>query len=158
PTFQEVIDLSRRMSAELHRNVGIVPEIKHSTYFKNQGLAIEPKFVDILNRNGLNRPDAKVVLQSFEVTNLVELRKVLRIQFVQLTSATGAPFDLIAKGDPRTYADIVSPKGLRDVARYAQWIGPDKNQVIGRDATNHLLPPTSLVSDAHKAGLKVVAY
>jgi glycerophosphoryl diester phosphodiesterase len=158
PTFQEVIDLARRLSNELHRTVGIVPEIKHSTYFKAKGLAIEPKFVDVLNRNGLNRPDAKVVVQSFEVTNLIELRRVLRVQFVQLTSATGAPYDFVAKGDPRTYADIVSPKGLRDVARYAQWLGPDKNQVIGRDAKGFLLPPTSLVADAHQAGLKVVAY
>jgi glycerophosphoryl diester phosphodiesterase len=158
PTFQEVIDLARRLSNELHRTVGIVPEIKHSTYFRAKGLAIEPKFVDTLNRNGLNRPDAKVVVQSFEVTNLIELRRVLRVQFVQLTSATGAPYDFVAKGDPRTYADIVSPKGLRDVARYAQWLGPDKNQVIGRDAKGFLLPPTPLVADAHQAGLKVVAY
>jgi glycerophosphoryl diester phosphodiesterase len=158
PTFQEVIDLSRRLSRELHREIGIVPEIKHSTYFRSQGKAIEPTFVSILNRNGLNRTDAKVVLQSFEVTNLVELRRVLKIQFVQLTSATGAPFDFIAKGDPRTYADIVSPAGLRDVAKYAQWLGPDKNQVIPRNAAGFLQAPTSLVADSHKAGLKVVAY
>jgi glycerophosphoryl diester phosphodiesterase len=158
PTFQEVIDLSKRLSKELHREIGIVPEIKHSTYFRSQGKPIEPTFVSMLNRNGLNRPDAKVALQSFEVGNLVALRRELRIQFVQLTSATGAPFDFIASGDKRTYADIVSPAGLRDVARYAQWIGPDKNQVIPRNAAGFLQPPTSLVADAHKAGVKVVPY
>ncbi|TCO64881.1 glycerophosphodiester phosphodiesterase [Actinocrispum wychmicini] len=158
PTFQEVIDLSRRLSAELHREIGIVPEIKHSTYFRGQGLPIEPTFVAMLNRNGLNRPDAKVIVQSFEVGNLIELRRVLRVQFVQLTSATGAPYDFVVKGDKRTYADIVSPAGLRDVAKYAQWVGPDKNQVIPRDAKGFLQQPTSLVADAHKAGLKVMAY
>lgn len=158
PTFQEVIDLSRRLSRELHREIGIVPEIKHSTYFRNEGLPIEPTFVNMLDRNGLNRPNAKVVVQSFEVGNLIELRKVLKVQFVQLTSATGAPFDFIANGDKRTYADIVSPAGLRDVAKYAQWVGPDKNQIIPRDAKGFLLPPTSLIPDAHKAGLKVMAY
>ncbi|MEV4311732.1 glycerophosphodiester phosphodiesterase [Actinocrispum sp. NPDC049592] len=158
PTFQEVIDLSKRLSRELHRQIGIVPEIKHSTYFRQQGKAIEPKFVEMLNRNGLNRPDAKVVVQSFEVGNLIELNRVLRVQLVQLTGATGQPYDFTVKGDKRTYADMTTPAGLRDIAKYADWLGPDKNQIIPRNAAGFLQAPTSLVADSHKAGLKVVAY
>lgn len=158
PTLQEVIDLAKRLSRELHREIGIYPETKHPTYFEKQGLALEPPLVRTLNRNGLNRPSAKVYVQSFEVTNLIELRRVLRVPLVQLTSASGAPFDFVDSGDPRTYADIVSPSGLRDVAKYAKGLGPSKDQIIPRDAAGFLTTPTTLVADAHRAGLKVHPY
>jgi glycerophosphoryl diester phosphodiesterase len=158
PTFQEVIDLAKRLSRELHREIGIYPETKHPTYFRKQGLALEPALVRTLNRNGLNRPNAKVYVQSFEVTNLIELHRVLRVPLVQLTSASGAPFDFVDSGDPRTYKDITSAAGLRDVAKYAKGLGPDKNQVIPRDSAGFLTTPTALVRDAHRAGLVVHPY
>jgi glycerophosphoryl diester phosphodiesterase len=158
PTFQEVIDLVKRLSHELHRDIGIYPETKHPTYFRKQGLALEPKLVDALNRNGLNRSGAKVFVQSFEVSNLKVLDRQLRVPLVQLTSATGAPFDFVDTGDPRTYADLVTPAGLREVAGYADGIGPDKLQVIPRDAAGNLGTPTNLVRDAHRAGLTLHPY
>jgi glycerophosphoryl diester phosphodiesterase len=158
PTLQEVIDLRKRLSRELGREIGIALETKHPTYFQSIGKPLEPALIRTLERNDLNKPSAKVVVQSFEVGNLVALNRTLKVQLVQLTSATGAPYDFVAKGDPGTYADIVSPKGLRDVAKYADWLGPDKNQVIPRDAAGFLQAPTTLVADAHKAGLKVVPY
>jgi glycerophosphoryl diester phosphodiesterase len=158
PTLQEIIDLAKRLSRELHREIGIYPETKHPTYFQAQGLALEPKLVDALTRNGLNRPNAKVFVQSFEVTNLKQLRKKLRVPLIQLTSATGAPYDFVASGDPRTYADLVTAAGLHEIATYAQGLGPDKGQVIPRDASGHLTTPTSLVTDAHAVGLQVHPY
>ncbi|MCA1655171.1 MAG: glycerophosphodiester phosphodiesterase [Pseudonocardiaceae bacterium] len=158
PTFQEVIDLAKRLSRELRRDIGIYPETKHSTYFRKQGKALEPRLVEALNRNGLNRPGAKVYVQSFEVSNLIELRRALRVPLVQLTSATGQPYDFVDSGDPRTYADLVSPAGLRDVAKYAKGLGPEKGQVIPRDAAGFLTTPTTLVRDAHRAGLVVHPY
>ena len=158
PTFQEIIDLVKRLDKELHRDIGIYPETKHPTFFRAAGLPLEPKLVDALNRNGLNRPDAKVFVQSFEVSNLKQLHRQLRVPLIQLTAATGQPFDFTATGDKRTYADITSAAGLREVATYAQGIGPDKNQIIPRDATDHLGRPTALVKDAHAARLKVHPY
>ncbi|TCM46694.1 glycerophosphodiester phosphodiesterase [Kribbella sp. VKM Ac-2568] len=158
PTLQEVIDLTKRLSRELDRPIGIYPETKHPTYFQQQGLALEPELVKTLNRNGLNRPEAKVFVQSFEVANLKTLDKQLRVPLVQLTSSAGAPYDFVASGDKRTYADIVSANGLRDVARYADGVGPSKDQVIPVDATGKLGTPTALVRDAHRAGLVVHPY
>ena len=153
PTFQEVIDLAKR------EHVGIYPETKHPTYFDGvQGadgrpLSLEEPLVAALKANGLDRRDARVFVQSFEVGNLKQLNRMTKVPLVQLTSATGKPFD-----DPRTYAQITSPAGLRDVARYADGLGPDKNQIVPRDATQHLTEPTSLVKDAHRAGLLVHPY
>jgi glycerophosphoryl diester phosphodiesterase len=158
PTLQEVIDLSRRLTRELGRPIGIYPETKHPTYFQQQGLALEPELVKTLNRNGLNRPEAKVFVQSFEVSNLKALRTRLRVPLVQLTSSSGAPYDFVVAGDKRTYADIVSPAGLREVATYAKGLGPSKDQVIPLDAAGKLGQPTALVANAHRAGLVVHPY
>ena len=158
PTFQEVIDLSKRLSKELGRPIGIYPETKHPTYFRQQGLALEPGLVRTLDRNGLNRKDAKVFVQSFEVSNLKALHKELRVPLVQLTSSSGAPYDFVVSGDKRTYADVVSAQGLREVATYAEGVGPSKDQVIPLDATGKLGKPTALVANAHQAGLVVHPY
>ena len=158
PTFQEVIDLAKRESRRYHRDIGIAPETKHPTYFRAQGRPLEPALVRTLTRNGLNRANAKVWVQSFEVGNLIALRSQLKVHLVQLTSATGAPYDFVASGDPRTYADLTTPAGLRGVARYADWLGPDKNQIVPRDADGRLLAPTTLIRDAHRVRLSVVPY
>ncbi|MFB6725704.1 glycerophosphodiester phosphodiesterase [Kribbella sp. NPDC056345] len=158
PTLQEVIDLSKRLSRELGRPVGIYPETKHPTYFQQQGLALEPELVKTLTRNGLNRPDAKVFVQSFEVSNLIALHKQLRVPLVQLTDAEGQPYDFTVAGDKRTYADITSPKGLKDVAKYAAGLGPYKAQIIPFTADGKQGKPTTLVADAHRAGLVVHPY
>ena len=35
------------------------------------------------------------------------------VRLAQLVNCSGAPYDLVAAGDPRTYADLVTPAGLR---------------------------------------------
>lgn len=99
-----------------------------------------------------------MIIQSFEVSNLIALHKQVRTPLLQLTSATGAPADFVAKGDERTYADLVTASGLKDVAKYAKYLGPDKSQIIPLDAAGNLTKPTAIVADAHKAGLKVQPY
>ncbi|HVV09646.1 glycerophosphodiester phosphodiesterase [Amycolatopsis sp.] len=158
PTYQEVLDLTKRLGRELHRTLGTYPEVKHSTYFASIGNPTEPKLVDLLDRNGLNRPGAPVIIQSFEVANLKALSKQVRVPLLQLTSATGAPADFVASGDKRTYADLVTPAGLKEISTYANYIGPDKAQIIPLDPAGNLTKPTSLVRDAHDAGLKVAPY
>jgi glycerophosphoryl diester phosphodiesterase len=158
PTYQEVLDLTKRLGRELHRTLGTYPEVKHSTYFATIDNPTEPKLVDVLNRNGLNRRGAPVVIQSFEVSNLQALSEQVRVPLLQLTSATGAPADFVAKGDKRTYADLLTPAGLKEISTYADYLGPDKNQIIPRDKAGNLSSPTTLVRDAHDAGLEVAPY
>ena len=80
------------------------------------------------------------------------------MRLVQLIDASGRPYDLAAAGDPRTYADLVTPAGLREIATYAQGIGVNKNLVRPRDGQDRLRPATSIVRDAHDAGLVVHAW
>jgi glycerophosphoryl diester phosphodiesterase len=149
PTFQEVIDLAKR-----HR-VGIYPETKHPTYFDSIGLSLEEPLLATLRANGLDSPRAKVFIQSFETANLKELNGRTRLPLVQLIDATGAPYDLVVASDPRPHADLVTPAGLAEIATYADGIGPSKDLIVPRDSAGNLLEPTSLVRDAHRAGLVV---
>jgi glycerophosphoryl diester phosphodiesterase len=159
PTFQEVIDLVKRLSKELHRDIGIYPETKHPTYFRKEGLPLEGLLVQTLNRNGLNRPGAKVFVQSFEIGNLKALNNVLRVPIVQLLDSPDVkPGDVLAAGGTTTYGDLATAQGLKDVAKYADGVGPFKDYIIPRDAAGHSLAPTSFVHDAHAAGLVVHPY
>lgn len=155
PTFQEVIDLSKQLSRELARPIGIYPETKHPTYFRSEGLPLEELLVKTLNRNDLNRPGAKVFVQSFEVNNLKALNKVLRVPIVQLLDA---PTLKPADGSGKTYGEIATAAGLKEVATYADGVGPSKDYIIPRDASGHSLPPTTFIADAHDAGLVVHPY
>ena len=152
PTFQEVIDLAKK------NGVGIYPETKHPSYFDSIGLSLEEPLVATLKANGLDRKNAPVFVQSFEVGNLKQLNTMTKVPLVQLTGATGKPFDFVLSGDPRTYADLVTPAGLREISRYADGVGVNKNLIIPRDAANRLLAPTTLIHDAHHAGLIVHAW
>jgi glycerophosphoryl diester phosphodiesterase len=149
PTLQEVIDLAKRAG------VGIYPETKHPTYFDSIGLSLEEPLVATLDANGYRGRNAPVFVQSFEVANLKELNRKTRVPLVQLLDATGRPYDFVVSGDPRTYADLATAEGLAEIATYADGVGPNKNLIVKRDAAGNRLEVTSLVRDAHRAGLVV---
>jgi glycerophosphoryl diester phosphodiesterase len=155
PTLEEVVALVRRKSAALGREVGLYPETKHPTYFDGLGLSMEDPLVAALHAAGYTGPDDPVFIQSFEVGNLRALRRMTRLRLVQLLAAEGAPYDLATAGGVRTYADLATPEGLREVATYADAIGVQKELIIPRDGAGRLLAPTSLMADAHAAGLVV---
>jgi glycerophosphoryl diester phosphodiesterase len=154
PTFQEVLDLRKQLSKELGRPIGVYPETKHPTYFRSLGLPLEPRLVDALTRNGLNRHGAPVFVQSFETGNLEALRSRLKVPLVQLLDAR----DRHPVGDSRTYGELATPAGLRSIARYADGVGPSKDYIVPRNADQSSGTPTGFVDDAHAAGLVVHPY
>jgi glycerophosphoryl diester phosphodiesterase len=158
PTFEQVLDLVRAESKRLGRPIGVYPETKHPTYFDSMGLSLEEPLVRSLRRHHLDRPKAPVFVQSFETENLRDLAGRVRVPLVQLIDATGAPYDFVESGDPRTYADLVTPEGLEWVASYASGVGTNKNVLIPRDPDGFLTEPTDVVDDAHAAGLIVHAW
>jgi glycerophosphoryl diester phosphodiesterase len=155
PTFEEVLQLRATLSRQLGRTIGVYPETKHPTYFRAAGRPLEEPLVASLRKHGLDRHDAPVFVQSFEATNLLDLRQRLKLRAptVFLTSASGSPFN-----DPTPYAIYLTPAGLRQVRGFADGIGPEKGQIIPRLADGSLGTPTSLVADAHAAGLTLHPY
>jgi glycerophosphoryl diester phosphodiesterase len=158
PTLQEVVDLAQQESRRLGRRIGIYPETKHPTYFQSIGLPLEEPLVRTLRANRLAGAEAAVFIQSFETANLRKLDRMIDVPLVQLLDAAGAPYDLVAKGDKRTYADLATPAGLAGIARYADGIGANKNLIVARDAAGRLLSPGTLIRDAHRARLIVHAW
>jgi glycerophosphoryl diester phosphodiesterase len=139
PTLAEIIALAKR------RHVGIYPETKHPTYFAQIGHPTDVPLVDALRTAGWNSADAPVFIQSFEVENLRRIHALTGIRLIQLVAGQGAPAD----GAAPSYAAMLTPAGLRQVAAYAYGLGPDKAQLWAGDT------PASLVADAHAAGLRV---
>ncbi len=163
PTLQEIIDLVAQKNREfekdkIKRRVGIYPETKHPTYFDSIGLSLEEPLVEVLHRNGYRSKNDLVIIQSFEVASLKELRRMTGLRIAQLIDATGKPYDFVASSDTRTYADMIAPAGLAQIATYADAIGAHKNLILPRDKTKRLLPATTLIRDAHAAGLVVHAW
>ena len=156
PTFAEVLRLAREESKATGRRIGVYPETKHPSYFDSLGLSLEEPLLRDLRRYHLDRRSAKVFVQSFETANLRELNGRTRVPLVQLLDSSGAPYDLRAAGDPRTYADLATPEGLAWIAEYADGIGAHKNLVLPPDpATGATGEPSDLVPDAHREGLLV---
>ncbi|MBE9257941.1 phytase [Dolichospermum sp. LEGE 00246] len=198
PTLGEIIDLVKEVEVQTGKKIGIYPETKHPTYHDNLGLSLEEKLIDTLKAKGFTDPK-RIFIQSFEVSNLKDLNNTImptagvNLPLVQLLDAydvandgtllyqdvNARPYDFVGKGDTRTYGDLLTPAGLKEIAAYADGIGPWKRQIISvktvdnnndgkpddlnndgviNDADKVTLAPTSLVSDAHKEGLVVHPY
>jgi glycerophosphoryl diester phosphodiesterase len=164
PTFAEIIEFVAQESKRHGRLVGIYPEIKHSTYFRDLGLALEDVVLDAIRGHAHTNCGAALFIQSFETGNLKYLRAQLGLELpnVRLIQLLGAPderpHDLVATNRAGNYAELMHPEGLRDIARYADAIGPNKFSVIPRNDDGSFGTPTSLVADAHAQGLLVHPY
>lgn len=162
PTLEEILALLKGMNAERARGnqppIGIYPETKHPSYFAGIGLAMEAPLVAMLDRYGYRERGSPAFIQSFETGNLRRLARMTPLPLVQLMDEQAGPWDLAAGGDARTYKDLASPTGLKEIAAYAQAIGVNKNMLIGRHRDATLSAATSLIRDAHDAGLLVHAW
>jgi glycerophosphoryl diester phosphodiesterase len=154
-TLDEILDLVADESRRLRRQIGVCPETKHPTYFASIGLPVEEPLLQALRRHHLDRPDAKVFLQSFETGTLRRLHRMTRLPLIQLLDSGGAPYDLAAAGDPRTHRDLATPSGLAEIATYAAGVGVDTELVLPRDHAGNTGAPSRLVEHAHAAGLLV---
>ncbi|MFE1884134.1 glycerophosphodiester phosphodiesterase [Streptomyces diastatochromogenes] len=159
PTFEEVLKWQDEQTRKRGRQVWIYPETKHPTYFRKLGLGLEERVAKLLRKYGKDNRNSPVILQSFEPSSIQKLNQLVDNPLVVLlSSASSRPYDFVEAGDPRTVADLITPKGLREIAGYAQGIGPTLDLIIPKNADGTLAQPTTLVSDAHKVGLILHPY
>ena len=193
PTLDEVLDLAKSEDSKVGRTVGVYPETKHPTYHQNLNLALEDRLLATLKKYNYTEANSPVIVQSFEVSNLKYLNSKTNVRLVQLIDADDVkpdgsislvapydkPYDFAVAKDPRTFADLLTPAGLKEIKTYADGIGPWKpyllpskqvdlnNDGVMDDLNNDgkmderdrvLLPATDVIKNAHAAGLIVHAY
>jgi glycerophosphoryl diester phosphodiesterase len=140
PTLAEIIALAKA------HHVGIYPETKHPTYFASIGHPTDVLLVEQLKAAGWDKPTDPVFIQSFEVDNLKRIHTMSGLRIIQLLDGEGGPAD---HAKP-SYSAMITPAGLREIATYAYGIGPGLAMIESGDS-----PPTTLVADAHAAGLRL---
>jgi glycerophosphoryl diester phosphodiesterase len=148
PTFEEIVRLVRAKEAETGRRIGLYPELKHPTLMLEQeGIDMVDLMVAELRRFDLDDADDPVFVQIFEVGPLQRLNARVDTPLILLISSQGGPYD-----EPEMrWAQMITPPGLAEIAQYADGIGP----WLGHALDPETMQPTSLVADAHAAGLKV---
>lgn len=156
-SFEDVLKLAKAESKKRGRTIGVYPETKHPTYFRNIGLPLEDSLVHLLKKYGYTEKISAVFVQSFEVSNLKRIKKMIDVRLVQLIGDPGTqPYDQELMGTDLTYDKMISPKGLKEIATYADGIGPWKGLIIKPNTKKKTV--TKLVLNAHKAKLKVHPY
>ncbi len=158
PAFAEILDMLRKKERETGRIIGIYSEIKHPAYFNGLKLALEERLVTELNRYGFKNKEDAVFVQSFEPESLKKVKKLAPFKLIQLIEDQPEkkhPYDFAVKRDFRTYRDLLSESGLKDIKTYADGIGPPKCLLLKQPLAGSNCPPLDLVTQAHKAGLLV---
>lgn len=138
PTFEEMIELVQGLNKTTGREVGIYPELKAPAWHREQGLAMEEAFLDVVGRYGYKGERARIYVQCFEAEPLRRMRQLgSKLPQVQLIGSDGE------------YDPMVTPEGLAAIAGYANGIGPAKKRIRKNPA---------LVEWAHEAELVVHPY
>ncbi|MDR0235459.1 glycerophosphodiester phosphodiesterase [Acinetobacter sp.] len=162
PTLDQIIDLAEKNYKKTGKRIGLYIETKHPTYFQSLNLAMEDPVLKTLAKYQYTREIAPIYLQSFEVSNLkyfkeqLALHKTLKnAKIIQLyDDKKASPADYVATGNKKTYADMATAQGLKEVATYADGVGPWKPYIFNDSYT----APSSFVADAHAVNLKVHPY
>jgi glycerophosphoryl diester phosphodiesterase len=161
PTLAEVITLAKEMSTSTGRTIHIYPETKHPTFFQSIGLPMEDRLIAALNADPFTASTATVFIQSFEVANLKELNQKIGTtrpnwKLVQLIDdAAKKPYDFVVAGDNRTYADLLTEASIKEIATYADGLGPYKLNLINVDSAGAFQTPSAVIGYAHANNLVV---
>lgn len=149
----DVLELVRTGSIEHGREIGVVLEVKHATYFRSLGLDLVPLIERDLRSAGWADGQWPLIIESFESTVLVPLReRGIAASYVYLIEATGRPYDLYATQGrlAATYRATVSPRGLDALAGAVDGVSVNKRMLLARGNT--------IVEDAHARGLRVFTW
>jgi glycerophosphoryl diester phosphodiesterase len=153
PTLEEELELIAGLNHSTGRVAGIYPEIKKPAWHRAQGHDPSPIVLAVLRKHGYEDKDDACFVQCFEHAEVRRLRHELGWQgrLIQLLGGGG-------KGEDGTdFQHLRTPAGLAELAKTVDGIGPAIASVLEGDtpAQRRL---TTLVADAHRAGLRVHPY
>ena len=145
PTLEEEIALIQGLNKSTGREVGIYPELKAPAFHHREGKDLARIVLNVVGRFGYNSKDDLCFIQCFDIGETKRLRAELgcKLRVVQLMAGI-------------THRRLASPAGLREVAGYADGVGPSLDRIIQLEQGKPQV--TSFVADAHAAGLQVHPY
>ncbi|GAB3800836.1 glycerophosphodiester phosphodiesterase [Humibacter antri] len=160
--LSDLFELVDRRSERIGRDLGLVVELKHATYFESLGLPLDELFAASVREAVWNDRHARLVVESFERTVLAKVRaRGVHGRSVYLVEADGAPYDAVARDGAaaQTYAQEIDEAGLYELAAATgddaiDGISVDKTLLLDADRTD----ATDLVDRAHSAGLQIYVW
>ncbi len=153
-SLAEELTLVRGLNRATGRHAGVYTEIKSPAWHRAQGKDLAPRVLATLADFGYRSAQDDVWLQCFDDSELLRVRDELgcRLRLVQLI---GENDWLEAATD---YEALRTPAGLARIASYAAGIGPWIPQIVRWPQPGAAARYSTLVPDAHAAGLAVHAY
>lgn len=157
----DVLDIVAESSQRAGREVGVVLEIKHDSYFRSIGHDLAALVDETLRASGWRDADRRVTFESFEQGVLRRLQdRGLPGSYVYLVEREGSPVDLLVErgAEAPTYAQQITPSGLDELARWADGISVAKSLILRPDGIGRATGPGRVVADAHARGLLAFAW
>jgi glycerophosphoryl diester phosphodiesterase len=152
-TLGEQLALIQGLNRSTGRDVGVYPELKAPAFHHQHGKDIGLAVLTELKRFGYTSKDSNVYVQTFEFEELKRVKE-------QVQPELGIELKLVQLmgDDEETYGWMLRPGGMQELATFADGIGPEKGMIISADSTADNIIISSLVTDAHQAGLQVHPY
>ncbi|MGV8851122.1 MAG: glycerophosphodiester phosphodiesterase family protein [Rhodoglobus sp.] len=156
--LRDLLEIVDQHPEAQRRQLTVVAEIKHATYFESIGLPLDELFAREMS--GWATSD-NLIIESFEQSVLHRIReRGIPGKLVFLLESGGAPSDLIARfgAHARNYAEHLTAGGLARLASEVDGISVDKKMLMTKDLAGNLTGTNDLVSRAHEAGLLVFCW
>ncbi|GGE82789.1 glycerophosphodiester phosphodiesterase family protein [Mycetocola zhadangensis] len=158
----DLLEIIDEASEAQGRQLGLVVEIKHATYFDNVGLPLDDLVASALSGTSWSN-GAGLVIEAFEKSVLARMHaRGLAARYIYLLEKKGRPFDEVARlgSNATKYADVITNAGLDALSAGANGftvdgISVDKAMLFAGAQDGQT---NDLVSRAHRRGLDVFTW
>ncbi|OCA53279.1 glycerophosphodiester phosphodiesterase [Photorhabdus namnaonensis] len=167
-TFQEEIEFVQGLNKSTGKSIGIYPEIKAPWFHQQEGKDISTKVLTVLKEYGYTKKSDKVYLQCFDVNELKRIKNELQpklgmdLKLVQLIAYTdwNETYEKQSDGQWTNYSYdwMFKPGAMKQVAKYADGIGPDYHMIVSEDSTLTNIKLTGMAKEAHANNIEVHPY
>ncbi|MDI7384615.1 glycerophosphodiester phosphodiesterase [Cronobacter dublinensis] len=164
-TFEEEIEFVQGLNHSTGKNIGIYPEIKAPWFHHQEGKDIAAKTLETLKKYGYTTKQDKVYLQCFDANELKRIKNELEpklkmdLKLVQLIAYTDWNETQQKQPDGKwvnySYDWMFKPGAMKQIAQYADGIGPDYHMLVAEGSTKAKVTLTEMAKEAHDSHLQV---
>ncbi|WP_279027829.1 glycerophosphodiester phosphodiesterase [Gibbsiella quercinecans] len=165
-TFQEEIEFVQGLNHSTGKNIGIYPEIKAPWFHRQEGKDISSKVLAVLKQYGYTGKNDNVYLQCFDANELKRIKNTLEpamgidLKLIQLIAYTDWHETYQQQPDGKwvnyDYDWMFKPGAMKQIAQYADGIGPDYHMLVAADQSQPgKVVLTTMTKEAHASRLQV---